>query len=492
MEENKTEVVQNELDLMEMLEAFFRSLKKTWLLVLALTIAAGVIYCEWGRRTFVPEYTSSATFSVSAGFNSTTDIVDNTKGYDSRATTQIVNSFNYIIASEAMQERICQDLNVDSINGHVYISTIGETNIFNIYVTSSDARTAYDILNSVIKNYPTVAAFVIGNTRLEMIQQPNLPRYTTNGFSRRSALIKGGLVGGLFGLVITLLLALRRKTVRSAADLKGAISLPCMAVLPQVKLKRRRNAKAAGVSLLNESVSDYITGPISSIRVKVLRNAKDSNKCMMLLVTSTLPGEGKTTISHNLAVSLAQSGHSVILVDGDLRNQSIKSRFDITEESRGLADLVGLPEWDLEGALFQAPGVETLKILAGDVSIDSPMNLINSPQMGQLFQQLRTMADFVIVDAPPTGILADAATLARYADQVLYVVRHDVVPCYRIVDNIQSLVRKNIKLMGYVINGKPISGLSRYGYGYGFNYGSHYGYGKNSYGKKYGYGEYKK
>ncbi len=119
------------------------------------------------------------------------------------------------------------------------------------------------------------------------------------------------------------------------------------------------------------------------------------------------------------------------------------------------------------------------------------MNLINSPQMGQLFEQLRTMADFVIVDAPPTGILADAATLAKYTDQVLYVIRHDIVPCYRVVDNIQSLVRKKIKIIGYVINGKPISSFGRYGYGYGygFRYNSHYpyGYGKGK-GKKYGYG----
>ena len=82
MEENKTEVVQNELDLMDLLEAFFRSLKKTWFFVLILTVAAGGIYCEMSRRSFVPEYTCTATFSVSAGFNSTTDIVDNTKSYD--------------------------------------------------------------------------------------------------------------------------------------------------------------------------------------------------------------------------------------------------------------------------------------------------------------------------------------------------------------------------------------------------------------------------
>ncbi len=491
MEENKTEVVQNELDLMDLLEAFFRSLKKTWFFVLILTVAAGGIYCEMSRRSFVPEYTCTATFSVSAGFNSTTDIVDNTKSYDSRATTQIVNSFNYIIASEAMQERVCQDLNIDSIDGHVYIATIGETNIFNIYVTSSTAQMAYDILSSVIRNYPTVAAFVIGNTRMEMIQQPNLPRHATNVFSRRITFIKGGLIGGLLGVAITLLLALRRKTVRSASDLKGTISLPCMAVLPQVKLKKRRKTKTAGVSLLDERVSDYITGPISSIRVKVIRSQKANRECMVLLVTSTLPSEGKTTISYNLAISLAQSGRRVILVDGDIRNQSMKGRFGVTESTVGLADLVSQQNLNLQNALFQAPEMENLRILAGDTSIDSPMNLINSPQMGQLFEQLRTMADFVIVDAPPTGILADAATLAKYTDQVLYVIRHDIVPCYRVVDNIQSLVRKKIKIIGYVINGKPISSFGRYGYGYGygFRYNSHYpyGYGKGK-GKKYGYG----
>ena len=202
----------------------------------------------------------------------------------------------------------------------------------------------------------------------------------------------------------------------------------------------------------------------------------------MVLVTSTIPGEGKTTVSFNLAVSLAQSGKRVILVDADLRHQVVKARAGITAPSAGLLELSRAARPDVSRVLLPVPGVQNLQLLAGNTRMASPMGVLDTPKMRSLLEQTRALADYVIVDAPPAGILADAAVLCHSADQVLYVVRYDFASRNQVVDAMHSVTGRGAELAGFVINGRPTRGRSSYGYGYG-----RYGYGKYGYGSKYGY-----
>ena len=157
-------IVEQKIDLEQIGRNFFYFLKKTWWLVTLLGILAGGLRYYKAWSSFVPRYTATASFSVKSGYVGTTDLVDTTQYYNNQAAEQVVSSFPYILRSEAMQERICLELNTSRINGVVTASSIGETNIFTLTVTSNNPQDAYDILNAVIKNYPQVASFVIGGT----------------------------------------------------------------------------------------------------------------------------------------------------------------------------------------------------------------------------------------------------------------------------------------------------------------------------------------
>lgn len=134
--------------------------------------------------------------------------------------------------------------------------------------------------------------------------------------------------------------------------------------------------------------------------------------------------------------------------------------------------------------LIPVPGVANLSLLAGDTRMTSPMGILDSPKMRSLLERTRTLADYVIIDAPPAGLLADAAVLCRSADQVLYVVRYDSFARNQVADAMHSVSGRGAELTGYVINGRP----TRRGRGYGYGY-DRYGYGKYGYGTKYGYGK---
>ena len=296
-----------------------------------------------------------------------------------------------------------------------------------------------------------------------------------------------GLVGFVtfaVGLALTLLMAIGRKTVRTADDLKRSTSVPCMGTIPAIQVKRRRKAAGSGVSILNPHLGDTLSVPIGALQVRLLRSQPAGGTGRIILITSTMPGEGKTTVSFNLAASLAQSGKRVILVDADLRHQVVKARFGITTPSAGLLELSRAAKPDIARVLIPVPGVANLSLLAGDTRMTSPMGILDSPKMRSLLERTRTLADYVIIDAPPAGLLADAAVLCRSADQVLYVVRYDSFARNQVADAMHSVSGRGAELTGYVINGRP----TRRGRGYGYGY-DRYGYGKYGYGTKYGYGK---
>lgn len=468
---------------------FLHILKRTWWWVILLAILAGGLRYVQVRRSFVPRYTATASFSVKSGYVGTTDLVDNTQYYDNQAAEQVVSSFPYIIRSEAMQERICLALDTSWINGVVTASSIGETNIYTLTVTSTNPQDAYDILNAVIKNYPQVASFVIGGTQLSMIEEPQVPTAPVNTFHGGRSAAKGGAAGLLFGLALTLLMALGRRTVQTADDLKRSTGVPCMGTIPAIQVKRRRKAMGSGVSILNPHLGDTLSVPIGVVQVRLLRSQPAGRIGRTILITSTTPGEGKTTISFNLAASLAQSGKRVILVDADLRHQEVKARFGITTPSAGLLELSRAAKPDIARVLIPVPGVANFSLLAGDTRMVSPMGVLDSPKMRSLLDRTRALADYVIIDAPPAGLLADAAVLCHSADQVLYVVRYDGASRNQVADAMHSVSGRGAELAGYVINGRPTRSHRGYGYGYGrYGYGK-YGYGKYGYGTKYGYGK---
>lgn len=486
MEERTKDDVQK-LDITRVLRDFKRVLGGTWWCVVLLAVLMGGFRYYRAWRSFCPMYTASASLALKSSAVSTTDLVDSTQYYNSQAVEQVVSSFPYIISSEDMQERLRLSLNTSWINGSIHAQGVGETNLFTLSVTSSSPQDAYDILVAVMDNYPQVASYVVGDTQLFVIDEPVVPTEPDQTFQGTSTAVKGGLVGLCLGLALTLLLALSRKTVQHKDDLKRLTAVPCLGTIPLVRVKRRSKGIEGKVSVLNDRLGDRLAAPINGIQVQLLRKFQGERQgAQVILVTSTTAGEGKTTVSFNLAASLSQSGKRVILVDADLRHQVIKKRFGITAPSAGLLELSRAPMPDVSRVLIPVENT-SLQLLAGDNRIASPMGILDSVKMRKILNQTRSLADYVIIDAPPAGALADAAVLCRSADQVLYVVRYDWVPQTQAAEGLYGLSGRGGSLAGFVINGVP--GGRGKGYGYGsYGYGR-YGYGRYGYGSKhYGYG----
>lgn len=189
-------------------------------------------------------------------------------------------------------------------------------------------------------------------------------------------------------------------------------------------------------------------------------------------------------VSVNTALALAANGSRVVLLDCDLRRPTVRLQFGIQKEGPGVSEVLK-GECSLNEALCEVDGTSLL-ILAGSSPAEDAAELIGSSQMEQLLQVLREGVDYIILDSPPAGLIADAASVSEYADLVLYVVRQNYCAARTVLQSIRHLSQSGGVFAGYVLNDVQsgiTEAVSRYGYN---GYNGHY-YGK--YGAYYGYGE---
>lgn len=457
------------IDIISLAGDFLYGLKKLWLLILVLTLAgAGISYFRTSY-TYTPQYVASATMSVTAPGG---------QYIGAQTASQMAEVFPYILTSGVLEDVVAREMGMDSVPGSISATAEEGTNLLTMSVTSDDPQMAYDILHTVIDCYPEVAEFVLGNTSLTILDETGVPSDTRKEVVVRGSYRRGAVMGAGAGLVILCLYILLKKTVKSKDKLKSQINLPDMGSLPYIRNKKRKKKPEQNkVSLINERTPASYQEAMRRLRIRVLKEVEE-NQTKTIMVTSSIPGEGKTTVAVNLAISLVRQGKKVVLVDCDLRNPSIADFLGITEQRPGIDSVLHkkaavtdvLTEIDVNGE-------NKLTLLLGEEEEKTDISLLGSKRMEGLIAELKNMADVVILDTAPAQLLADAALMARFVDAALYVIRYDYTKMYKIREGIQALAMSKIKMLGYVFNCDRNSGDGKYGYGYGYGYRRYGSYG---------------
>lgn len=212
-----------------------------------------------------------------------------------------------------------------------------------------------------------------------------------------------------------------------------------------------------------------VSEALRTIRANVLLSSADLPP-RVIMVSSSMPGEGKTTILGNLAVTLAQAGHRTLMVDGDLRLSGLSRLFNFGPgEVLGLVELL-TGQIPIEIALHRT-AVEHLEILPVGGKAPNPAELVGSESMKRLLTKLQSSYDFILVDTPPITAVADALLVSRLVDSVVFVVRAGVTKRAVASRALERLVSVKARVIGTVLNscqGEEDAGLAgRYGVGYG-------------------------
>ena len=226
-----------------------------------------------------------------------------------------------------------------------------------------------------------------------------------------------------------------------------------------MKLKKTENAAVKKAYLLTDKLSFSSQEASRSLRTTVMF-ALPGNECKCIGVTSPTPGDGKSTTAANLALSLAQIGKRVLLVDCDMRLPTVAASFRIPL-SPGLSDfLVGQAR--IEDCVHQSEATGISVMPAGNIPPD-PTGLLEARQIEHLFSAFRKIYDYVIVDLPPVTSVPDAAILSKYMDGYLLVVRKKQTRHRDVVSMLKQLNLAESKLLGFTTIGGE-SGRKYYNY----------------------------
>lgn len=210
----------------------------------------------------------------------------------------------------------------------------------------------------------------------------------------------------------------------------------------------------------------------------VLRFPDGDDPGHVIGVTSSQPSEGKSTVSINLAYSLAELGKKVLLVDGDMRKSSIHVKLNLVKEP-GLSDLMS-GENSINSAIQKyesSKSSTSFDIIPGGTLPSNPSEILNSKRMGTFLQTLATAYDYVILDLPPVGVVTDAVAICSNTDGMIFVMRENYTSRGMLADCLSQLQEAKANILGFVVNGALEGVGKKYGYGGYGKYGSYGGYG---------------
>ena len=442
--------------------------RRRWRLVALITVlgvAGAVVLSLVTPKT----YTARLQMFVSASTSGDSASLNAYQG--SLFTQQRVKSYGNIITSRNVAELVRKEAGdprpAGDIQHSISASVPLDTVLLDVAVVDRDPARAQKIANAVGAVFPRLVESVeqpVGGgaspIKVSVVQQAELPQAPTAPRKRLNVLV--GLVLGLFGggLLAYALEALDTR-LKSHEQLQGLTHAPVLGAISY-------DADAGKSPLV------VVQAP-SSPRAEAFRQLRTNlqfvdveHALKSVVFTSSVPGEGKSTTTCNLAVTLAQAGLRVILVEADLRRPRVADYMGV-EGAVGLTSVL-LGRVGLDDAL-QPWGDGHLQVLASGPLPPNPSELLGSAGMRDLLEEMHQRADLVIFDAPPLLPVTDAAVLGTLTSGVVMLVRSGHTRREQMVRALDSLRTVSAVTLGTILNMVPTKGPDAYAYGYGYEYG---------------------
>jgi capsular exopolysaccharide synthesis family protein len=269
------------------------------------------------------------------------------------------------------------------------------------------------------------------------------------------------MMGLFFGICAAFYLEYMDDTLKTSEDVNEVLGLPFLGYIPTRPLVGKNPAK--GILMLVEPKS-VVAEAYRTLRTSLIFSSAE-NQMKVILLTSSAPSEGKTTTATNLAVAMSQTGEEVLLIDADLRHNSVHKHFKLKNKA-GLTNLLIGESNNLTGVVQKVPGLEKLSILTGGAMSPNPSELLGSDRMKELITFLSTKYDRIIIDSPPVMAVSDPLILSAVAEGIVMVVWGEHTGQDMVKKSIEAFRGINAKITGVVLNNLSLDKVSEYYYPY--------------------------
>lgn len=448
--------VQNE-NLLTIVKCIIKDILQRWIVIVAVMIVFGSVFDFMKTVTYVPQYGTSMTATLSGG-EDTFKNIDKVQSY--------VNTLDYLMNSNNAKSYVKKKMPISKTTYKAEV-TLKQANVVKIKVTADTKREAYfsiKLLNDWYRENTERYSFPYNITVLKE------SKFSTKPVNPNSH-IKNFLIGAVgSGFVLSCLLGLYfflRDTIKSEEEVENKLDTRLYAKLPFEVKKREdaRNKKAILISSLKTSF--FFRESMNKLRSKV-EASSDKHGYKSFMITSAYENEGKSSVAANLALALAKNGHKVVLVDADFNKPAVFKIFDLDGSKSLNKAIEGTSSWSSQ-VVSDRSGLDLLPCSQDTLKSEI---LTNSKKLDEIMKELREEYDFVIVDTSPAYLLNETMAMNELVDATLFVVRQDYATSDVINETVKRLTYVKDNVLGVVFKNVVSDGnkgTSNYNNRYGYN-----------------------
>ena len=330
-----------------------------------------------------------------------------------------------------------------------------DTGVLQICSTTPNGQLSADICNAVVDVAPAEIIRVVSAGSIEIIDYAEAPLVPDYRSPQRKAMV-GGLGGAVFMGAILVLLFLLNHKVTDKESLELNYTPPVLAGIKREK----KNSSSPAAFLLKSNTSMEITEGYAKLRMNLLYTLVGKEN-RIVVVTSAISGEGKSTIAANLAITCSTSGKRVLLIDADMRRACQKDYFEYEDGKPGLSEvLVGSIHW--WDAILCTEN-ENLDILPAGQLPPNPAELLSLPSLTDLFGELQQHYDLVLMDTPPINVVSDPLVLSSQVAGCILIIRQNYTDHREIRKALASAEMTGMNVLGFAYYGEDLKQGHYYG-----------------------------
>ena len=443
------------------LKDYLRILRRSWIIVVA-SVLIGVLSAGVTSMLIKPSYKSETKLFVALQNSGSVTELQQGNVFSQARVQSYVKTVSTPTVLQPVIDSLGLDLTPEALSQRVTASSDVNTVLISISVTDESPVQAAAIAQAVSRSLVEAvdelerpAAGEPSPVKLSIVTPATAPMAPSSPNVRLN-LIVGLLVGLAVGFGVAVLRSILNTRIRGEADLRRVTDT---AMLGGVSF----DADATKKPLLTQTATQSPRAESFRQLRTNLQFAHVGHESKTVLITSSVPGEGKSTTALNLAIALAQAGQTVALVDADLRRPMIAEYLGLERNAGLTTALIGKAAIE---DLLQPWGSEQLYVLASGQIPPNPSELLGSEKMKQLISKLESTFDAVIIDAPPLLPVTDAAVLAQQVGGVVLVVGTQKVRTTDLEKSLAALEMVQADVLGVVLNRLPTKGPDAYAYGY--------------------------
>jgi len=462
--------MEREIDLRDVALLLWR---KIWLIA-----AVGIVCCVagfLGTKMFVPKmYASHMQFYAQSTFKEN----DNSANNDISKSKQLINTYIEVLKDDPVMRSVGKKLvekygadrmatcfamkdgaiKESSLRSSLSITSVTDTSTIRIVVTTKDPEISAAVCNELRSQ---ANGFISDAVKLGGVQciedDVAINRSPVSPNAKKRGLL-AGFAGAFLVAFIIIVLDLLDNTVKSTELLSEKFKKPILGEIQNIDetTKKRFGTRKLRViesdqrrTLLDKDIPFYVVESCKSLRTNV-NFALSTNDKKVLAVSSANPSEGKSTTAANLAITMAESGKKVLLIDADLR-KNVQNRIFKVKNEKGLSSVISRMHPVEE--CIQATSIENLHIMTSGPLPPNPSELLASRQAGELFDFLSEIYDLVVIDSPPICVATDILTLGDRIAGILLVFRYGITTVDDASEAVKRVELANMNLVGFVMNG---------------------------------------